>query len=67
VRDLILTSSLDIVYDVCDGRSIAIRKGLSTRELGMFEKGRNGEGRVLFRDFGKEGLAVAGSNILRKI
>lgn len=34
-----LTSSLDVVYDVCDGRSIAIRKGLSTGELGMFKEG----------------------------
>ena len=49
IWDLILTSSLDVVYDVCDGGSIATRKGLPTGQLGMFKERGDGEGRVLFR------------------
>ncbi len=61
IWDLILTSSLDVVHDVCDGRSIAARKGLSTGQLGMFKERGDGKGRVLF-GFGKDGLAMTDSN-----
>lgn len=57
-----LTSSLDVINDICNGGSIAIRKRLSTGELGMFKEGRDGKGRVWF---GK-GLAMAGHNILKR-